>query len=182
MLSPEAPHFVVEVPASNVSAPIGVRRFRFGADWIPTRTFAGETVTDIQFDNQGLWQAAGDDTSVLESDAQARQSLETRIEQGRLLRSVVPREVHASWAPAPSRRSPVDILSEDDSDRQPDLVPLRYGRMSASPFTFYRGAAAIMSADLETTPTTGLLVQLCGDAHLSNFGVFASPERRLVSI
>jgi hypothetical protein len=139
-------------------------------------------MTDVQFDRTGIWHVAddGDDTSQLRGEVLAKESLETKIANGRALRITVPREVHASWEPSPRRRNPVDILGEDDSDRQPDLVPLRYGRMSASPFTFYRGAAAIMSADLESTPTTGIQVQLCGDAHLSNFGVFASPERRMV--
>ncbi len=138
------------------------------------------TSTDIEFDSTGRWKVAGDDTDLLSGELLARDALETRMARGRALRVTVPREVHASWSPSPQRRSPIDILGEDDSDRQPDLVPLRYGRMSASPFTFYRGAAAIMSADLENTPTTGIGVQLCGDAHLSNFGMFASPERRLV--
>ena len=75
---------------------------------------------------------------------------------------------------------PVALLEEQNLTREPDLVPVRHGRMMVSPFTFYRGAAKIMAADLDGTPTAGLVVQLCGDAHLSNFGVFASPERRLL--
>jgi uncharacterized protein (DUF2252 family) len=74
----------------------------------------------------------------------------------------------------------VALLEEQDATREPDLVPVRHGRMLVSPFTFYRGAAKIMAADLKDTPTAGLQVQLCGDAHLSNFGAFASPERRLL--
>ena len=78
------------------------------------------------------------------------------------------------------RPDPVALLEEQNTTREPDLVPVRHGRMMVSPFTFYRGAAKIMAADLKDTPTAGLDVQLCGDAHLSNFGVFASPERELV--
>src|SRR4029077_16323934 len=91
-----------------------------------------------------------------------------------------PRSSHAGWAPAASRRHPVDLLEDQNTDREPDLVPVRRGRMMVSPFTFYRGAARIMAEDLKDTPTAGLSVQLCGDAHLSNFGVYASPERALV--
>ena len=87
---------------------------------------------------------------------------------------------HAGWVPARDRPDPVALIEEQNLRRDADLVPVRHGRMMASPFTFYRGAAKIMSADLADTPTSGLEVQLCGDAHLSNFGVFASPERQLV--
>jgi uncharacterized protein (DUF2252 family) len=82
--------------------------------------------------------------------------------------------------PAVGRRHPVDLLEDQNTNREPDLVPVRHGRMMVSPFTFYRGAARVMAEDLKDTPTAGLSVQLCGDAHLSNFGVFGSPERRLV--
>ena len=87
---------------------------------------------------------------------------------------------HAGWEPAADRPDPVALLEEQNPTREPDLVPVRHGRMMVSPFTFYRGAAKIMAADLKDTPTAGLNVQLCGDAHLSNFGVFASPERTLL--
>ena len=87
---------------------------------------------------------------------------------------------HAGWEPAADRPDPVSLLEEQNATREPDLVPVRHGRMMVSPFTFYRGAAKIMAADLEATPRAGLNVQLCGDAHLSNFGVFASPERALL--
>jgi uncharacterized protein (DUF2252 family) len=87
---------------------------------------------------------------------------------------------HAGWAPATDRPDPIGLLEEQNRTREPDLVPVRHGRMLVSPFTFYRGTAKIMAADLAGTPTAGLQVQLCGDAHLSNFGVFASPERRLL--
>ena len=86
---------------------------------------------------------------------------------------------HTKWRPAAGRPDPVGLLEEQNRTREPDLVPVRHGRMMVSPFTFYRGAAKIMAADLTDTPVAGLDAQLCGDAHLSNFGLFASPERRL---
>ena len=91
-----------------------------------------------------------------------------------------PPSSHAGWKPADDRPDPVALLEEQNTRREPDLVPVRHGRMMVSPFTFYRGAARIMAADLKDTPRAGLTVQLCGDAHLSNFGVFASPERELL--
>src|SRR3954468_7450144 len=91
-----------------------------------------------------------------------------------------PPSSHSGWLRATDRPDPVALLEEQNATREPDLVPVRHGRMMASPFTFYRGAAKIMAADLKDTPTAGLGVQLCGDAHLSNFGVYASPERALV--
>jgi uncharacterized protein (DUF2252 family) len=103
-----------------------------------------------------------------------------RAATGRAARADVPRSAHADWAPAAGRRDPVDLLEEQAASRVPELVPVRYGRMLVSPFTFYRGAAYIMAADLATGPRTGLHAQLCGDAHLSNFGAFAAPDRRLV--
>ncbi len=103
-----------------------------------------------------------------------------RRARGEAARVRVPPSSHAGWAPAADRRDPVDLIEEQNARRDVDLVPVRHGRMMASPFTFYRGAARIMAADLDGTPTAGLDVQLCGDAHLSNFGVFASPERNLV--
>ena len=87
---------------------------------------------------------------------------------------------HAGWTPSDDRLDPVALLEEQNQSRDQDLVPVRHGRMMVSPFTFYRGAARIMAEDLWRTPTAGLEVQLCGDAHLSNFGIFASPERALV--
>src|SRR3954468_23705884 len=103
-----------------------------------------------------------------------------RSATGKAARAEVPRSSLAEWEPAPGRRDPVDVLEEQAQTRVPELVPIRFGRMLVSPFTFYRGAAYLMAADLAGTPRTGLRVQLCGDAHLSNFGVFASPARRLV--
>src|SRR3954454_7797358 len=103
-----------------------------------------------------------------------------RAARGKAARAEVPRSSHAAWEPAPGRRDPVEVLEEQSQTRVPELVPIRYGRMLVSPFTFYRGGAALMAADLAGAPRTGLHVQLCGDAHLSNFGAFAAPDRRLV--
>ena len=103
-----------------------------------------------------------------------------RAERGKAARAVVPRDSHAMFDPGPDRPDPLALLEEQAKTRVPDLVPVRWGRMMVSPFTFYRGAALPMAADLATTPVSGLAVQACGDAHLSNFGVFGSAERRLV--
>jgi uncharacterized protein (DUF2252 family) len=99
---------------------------------------------------------------------------------GRAARHEVPRSSHGEWAPASDRLDPVEILERQAETRVPELVPIRHGRMLASPFAFYRGAAAIMAADLANTPGSGIEVQLCGDAHLENFGGFAAPDRTLV--
>ena len=99
---------------------------------------------------------------------------------GKARRSEVPRSSQASWKPDGERQDPIDLLEEQASDRIPELVPIRYGRMSTSPFAFFRGAAYVMASDLAASPQSGIRVQLCGDAHLANFGVFASPERDLV--
>jgi uncharacterized protein (DUF2252 family) len=103
-----------------------------------------------------------------------------RAAAGRAARSEVRRSSHAAWEPAAGRADPVATLEQQARSRVPELVPIRYGRMSASPFAFFRGAAAVMAADLAATPVSGLRVQVCGDAHLSNFGAFAAPDRRLV--
>ena len=107
-------------------------------------------------------------------------SVDERAALGKAAREQTRLSGHAGWAPAADRPDPVALLEEQNATREADLVPVRHGRMMVSPFTFYRGAAKIMAADLKDTPTAGLNVQLCGDAHLSNFGVFASPERALV--
>jgi uncharacterized protein (DUF2252 family) len=99
---------------------------------------------------------------------------------GREVRKIVPRTSHAVWTPAGDRPDPIQLLRAQDDDRMADLVPIRWGRMSASPFAFYRGSAVLMAADLAPLPRTGLGVQLCGDAHLSNFGLYGSPERELL--
>jgi len=99
---------------------------------------------------------------------------------GKEARTRVPRASHAAFEPSSSRPDPVSLLERQAVSRVPELVPIRYGRMLVSPFTFYRGAALIMASDLATTPTSGLTTQICGDAHLSNFGLFASPERSIM--
>ena len=99
---------------------------------------------------------------------------------GKALREKCPRGSHAHWAPDKHRGDPVDLMEASNAGRIPDLVPIRHGRMLRSPFTFYRGAALNMAADLANTPVTGIRVQACGDAHLCNFGAFATPERRAV--
>src|ERR1700747_2452580 len=110
----------------------------------------------------------------------AHPSTDDRRATGGQARERTPPRVHAGWVPAGARPDPLPLLEEQNATREPDLVPVRHGRMMASPFTFYRGAAKIMATDLKDTPRAGLKVQLCGDAHLSNFGVFASPERTLL--
>ncbi len=110
----------------------------------------------------------------------AHPSIEERQGRGREAADRTPPSIHAKWVPATDRPDPVALLEEQNLTRAPDLVPVRRGRMMVSPFTFYRGAAKIMAADLAGTPVAGLNAQLCGDAHLSNFGAFASPERRLL--
>jgi uncharacterized protein (DUF2252 family) len=110
----------------------------------------------------------------------AHLSAAERAARGKAARSEVPRSSHAVYEPVARRTDPVKLLERQAKTRVPELVPIRYGRMLVSPFTFYRGAALIMASDLTVTPRSGLQVQCCGDAHLSNFGVFASPERRLV--
>lgn len=107
-------------------------------------------------------------------------SREERLAAGRALREALPRERHAAWKPQAKGRDPVGVLQESNRDRLPELVPIRFGRMLRSPFTFLRGSAGLMAYDLATTPSTGLRVQACGDCHLMNFGLFATPERNLV--
>ncbi len=103
-----------------------------------------------------------------------------RVARGKAARGELPRSAHAAWEQGPGRRDPIDLLQEQAETRLPELGSIRYGRMLVSPFTFFRGAAYLMAADLADGPRTGLHAQLCGDAHLSNFGVFAAPDRRLV--
>jgi uncharacterized protein (DUF2252 family) len=106
--------------------------------------------------------------------------IEERYEIGKVIRDKVPRESHGIWEPPSGRKDPVDILIESNEGRIPQLVPIRHGRMSQSPFTYLRGAAAGMAYDLSFTPVTGAYVQACGDCHLSNFGLFATPERNII--
>ena len=110
----------------------------------------------------------------------AHPSIDDRKAKGLEARDRTSVSGHTKWRPAADRPDPVGLLEEQNRTREPDLVPVRHGRMMVSPFTFYRGAAKIMAADLKDTPVAGLDAQLCGDAHLSNFGLFASPERRLL--
>jgi hypothetical protein len=112
--------------------------------------------------------------------ASPRQGAQARTAVGRAARRRLPRRVHAGWEPPPDRPDPVEILQAQAATRERDLVPIRYGRMLSSPFAFFRGGPAIMANDLAGTPTSGITVQTCGDAHLVNFGLFGSPERELV--
>jgi hypothetical protein len=105
---------------------------------------------------------------------------EERAERGRAARKAVPRSSHAEYAPTKKRPDPVDVLEEQSAQRVAELIPTRYARMTESPFRFYRGAAAILAGDLASTPATGIRTQLCGDAHLLNFRLLASPERHLL--
>ena len=113
-------------------------------------------------------------TAVLPPDREERRA------SGKALRDKVPRQQHAEWKPPKNRRNPVEMVVESSKGRIAELIPIRYGRMMASPFTFYRGTANIMAADLASTPRSGLQVQACGDCHLLNFGGYATPERRLL--
>jgi hypothetical protein len=103
-----------------------------------------------------------------------------RAARGKAARAESSRSAHGRWEPPAGRRDPVEVLEAEAQTRLPELVPIRHGRMLASPFTFYRGTAGLMAADLATMPSTRLHAQLCGDAHLSNFGGFAAPDRRLI--
>ena len=107
-------------------------------------------------------------------------SRDQRIADGQALRETVLRTSHAMWKGHPKGRDPVAILKASNRDRLPELVPIRYGRMLRSPFTFLRGSAGLMAHDLATTPNSGLRVQACGDCHVLNFGLFATPERNLI--
>src|SRR6516164_5947660 len=107
-------------------------------------------------------------------------SREDRVVAGKALRDKVPRKQHGRWKEAKGRPNPIDILRESDASRMKELVPIRYGRMLQSPFSFYRGAAAVMAFDLAQMPNTDLKVQACGDCHLMNFGGFATPERNII--
>jgi uncharacterized protein (DUF2252 family) len=113
-------------------------------------------------------------------EAVAHPTVAERVAKGKAERSQVPRKAHGDLEPSPTRPDPTALLEQQSANRIEELVPIRYGRMLASPLTFFRGAAYLMAADLAATPRTGLHVQLCGDAHLSNFGAYAAPDRRLV--
>ena len=113
-------------------------------------------------------------------ESEITESIEKRLEIGKSLRESVPRESHGEWIPPSNRRDPIDILIESNAGRIESLIPIRHGRMALSPFTFLRGSASVMASDLSNTPNTGHTVQICGDCHLSNFGLFATPERNLI--
>ena len=119
-------------------------------------------------------------SSVTKSSFLSRPSLAELRAAGKRLRDKCPRESHADWNPPNNRPDPLALVQESDKGRIPQLVPIRHGRMLQTPFTFYRGAALNMAADLSNTPATGLRVQACGDCHLLNFGAFATPERRII--
>src|SRR3954447_16376584 len=112
--------------------------------------------------------------------APARITREERVARGKAARVAVPRASHAEFTAGPDRADPLALLEGQGVTRVPELLPIRYGRMASSPFAFFRGAALPMASDLARTPRSGLTVQVCGDAHLANFGAFASPERNLV--
>ena len=134
--------------------------------------------------DRDIWSGGGGvDTKIGRDSRAVRVEHLTRAERaasGKHARAEVRRSLHGAWQPSSDRPDPVGLLEEQAASRVPELVPIRYGRMLVSPFTFYRGAAYLMASDLAATPRTGLSVQLCGDAHLSNFGGFAAPDRRLV--
>jgi len=123
-------------------------------------------------------------TAISEPNSKSRRvehlSVTERSAAGKAARAEVPRSSHGDWEPAADRPDPIALLREQAATRVPELVPIRHGRMAVSAFTFYRGAAFIMAADLAATPSSGLQAQLCGDAHLSNFGAYAAPDRQLV--
>src|SRR3954451_23733396 len=149
------------------------------AVWLAPRDVASTR----RFRTERLTMASATSTlavSAVRRPAREHPSVAQRHDRGRAARQRVSRQSLAAWEPAVDRADPVSILEAQGETRVPELVPLRYGRMLVSPFTFYRGAAAIMAADLGPISTSGITVQACGDAHLSNFGLFASPERSLV--
>ncbi len=121
-----------------------------------------------------------DDPIQLDEHIHVRGTVASRLDAGKALRKQVPRSSHAEWSPAADRPDPVSLLEEQNRTRLEYLVPLRFERMSVSPFTFLRGTAVVMAADLAATPVSGIRVQMCGDAHLNNFGIFATPERNQV--
>ena len=128
-----------------------------------------------------LDEPASDDqqATLLSGETSHRNPAEARS-AGRALRREVARSAHARWAPSPGRPDPVSLLERQDATRVAELVPIRYGRMLASPLGFFRGSGIVMASDLGSTPVTGLATQICGDAHLANFGMFAAPDRDLV--
>ncbi len=114
-----------------------------------------------------------------EQDENSQTGMQSR-DSGKNLRKQVPRSSHGDWAPAADRPDPLSLLQQQDKGRLQHLLPIKYGRMMASPFAFLRGSAVVMASDLASSPVSGLKAALCGDAHLSNFGIFATPERDVV--
>ncbi len=135
---------------------------------------------NIDQDYFDILSVQGSGLPTLESFTAPRPSWRERLEMGKHLRETVPLAAHASYIPSPDRADPVAVLERQNATRVQKLVPTRNTRMVASPFGFFRGAAAIMAADLEATPATGLVVAACGDMHVANFGLFASAERKLI--
>ena len=123
--------------------------------------------------------SGGTDTDRTQAFVRHRSRAE-RYAQGKSLREACPRSSHAAWKAHAGRPDPVRLVLQADKGRMPELLPLRHGRMVRSPFTFYRGSALAMAVDLAATPATGIRVQCCGDAHLCNFGGFATPERQVI--
>ena len=123
---------------------------------------------------------ANESSAVTREWAMPHLSVEEHAARGKAERAQIPRAAHGAWEALPYRPDPIALLEEQAKTRVPQLVPIRWGRMLVSPFAFYRGAACVMASDLAGTARSGLRAQLCGDAHLANFGVFGSPERRMV--
>jgi uncharacterized protein (DUF2252 family) len=150
---------------------------------------AGSQIPDLELESVGASDEPATDVLDERGLAGERSSRQKRVPyftpaeraaRGKAARAELPRSAHSAWEPAPSRRDPVDLLEQQAQTRLPELGPIRYWRMLVSPFAFFRGGAYLMAADLADGPRTGLQAQLCGDAHLSNFGIFAAPDRRLV--
>jgi uncharacterized protein (DUF2252 family) len=145
---------------------------------VATSTSSTRTGTGTGTGTDSAGGAAG--APLASSLSRAHLAVDERMARGRAARGQAPRSAHALWEPAPDRPGPVALLEAQGTSRVAELVPIRYGRMLVSPFTFYRGAAAIMAADLAATPVSGITVQSCGDAHLSNFGLFGTPEQQML--
>ncbi|HEX6540905.1 MAG TPA: DUF2252 domain-containing protein [Ktedonobacterales bacterium] len=142
-------------------------------------------VVKTKANRQAISATREDGKVLLPAEAQGQTARETltveeRRARGRSIRTMVPRSSHAFWSAAPNRPDPIALLEKQETTRLPDLIPIRHARMRVSPFAFFRGSAIVMAEDLSRTPTTGFQAQLCGDAHVANFGLYASPERNLL--
>src|SRR5215831_7087993 len=160
--------------------PSGAHRERRAAGKRPDRSGPGRARGAALVDGRRMASRSEREVGRMAVRKIAHPSIDDRKAKGLEARDRASLSSHTKWTPAADRPDPVALLVEQDATREPDLVPVRHGRMMVSPFTFYRGAAKIMAADLAETPVAGLDAQLCGDAHLSNFGLFASPERILL--